>query len=324
MARIICDSLQEHLNSTVYKFVRGKLPEYIAAYFHDSSDRADDNGFLLFVPHTGVFVFEENKAATYEDFRQQCDAAVQRVNNQIESVRNLLKEKFNLSPIIYGMVCFSNLTATDVNSSDFSRDYHRDYVFKDDLVSAGRFLGKLTLHRLNASDVNGDSDSGRGSTYKYEDLRDKDVHDLYYCWDNGLIDASRPDHPPLVFLSYNRNNNEISRETQAVLEQQNIFVWRAPKDIPLQADYREEEVKAIRNCDLFLVLLSHPAQRSEEVKFEIDKAIEFKKRLFPVWVEDLSDAEVDIYIKETFKNTTYRLMTRIDKTIIEEIVREVR
>lgn len=55
---------------------------------------------------------------------------------------------------------------------------------------------------------------------------------------------------------------------------------KAPDMIPVGSNYAREIPRAIRECDLFLLILSKESQESVWVEKEVDSAICYKKILF--------------------------------------------
>ena len=122
-------------------------------------------------------------------------------------------------------------------------------------------------------------------------------------------------------MSYNKNNAIAAAEIKEALEYRGIFVWRAPEDVSIGEYYLPEEMDAIEKCDAFLILLSSSSQISKEVRKEFDKAKELGKKILPVWVEKCEQEE---YYKSALSKYQYRLMTKPDSQIINEIVQAVK
>ena len=239
------------------------------------------------------------------------------MQRQENALRSYLKKKFNIAPLIYGFECFPYITMKGLESANYPDDFDpRKVIMSDNLRSGLHFL-----HKLIGITILEQQQKGLAA---FEDLSDKDAHDIVYFWKTDLLDIPRPERPPLAFLSYNRNNNEISKEIQTALEDRGIFVWRAPRDVPLGEYYLTNEMKAIEECDVFLLLLSIPAQKSEEVKKEFEKALEIKKPILPIWVEDVPENEITDYYRENLIEYQYRVMPKIDIRVINEIVATVK
>ena len=320
----------------IYRFVMNELPDYICASFSPSVESKKTGlkfkcDMILFIPHMGVYVLDVSSAIgfqmqdgefqyRYADGIMRNRSAYSRQNKlltQRNMVRDYLKEMFNIAPLVYELECFPMLCMRGIDPSQLPVFFDPEHVLTaDDLKDGMTFLRKVISCSINErSQVEKDY---------YEDLSDKDAHDLFYFWETGVLGAKRPDRPPFVFLSYNRNNAEISKDIQMVLEDRGVYVWRAPKDVSLGEYYLTEEMQAIEECDAFLILLSNPAQNSEEVKKEFVKAMEIKKPILPIWVESVADKDINRFYREHLTEYQYRVMPKLDEEIIEEIVAQVK
>ncbi len=103
------------------------------------------------------------------------------------------------------------------------------------------------------------------------------------------------DHPE-VFISYHtQSSSEAVRQISAALEGAGISCWYAPRNV--QGDYASSIVRAINGCRVFLLILNEFADRSEDVRNEINMAFERVRRhedisILPFRTDDkaLSDA----------------------------------
>lgn len=338
MARLIGvrpDAKEGYALQFMYQFVMEKLPDYVCASFLPCIPMKDGRIFecdmILLIPHMGVYILEIRNAVGFgyadgnycyidKNGRQRVYSSSHRsniLNRQRVLIREYLKEKFNLAPLVYELECFPGMELKRMDPKVFPPDFDfRHVISYEDLTSGLTFFHKLIGCSIYMQE--------RFGLDYYEDLTDKDAHDVFYFWDTGVLGAKRPDRPPFVFLSYNRNNAEISKDVQTVLEDRGIYVWRAPKDVPLGQHYLPEEMMAIEDCDAFLILLSRPAQNSEEVKKEFVKALEIGKPILPIWVEDVPESEMNPYYKENLTKYQYRIMPKVNEEIIEEIVASVK
>lgn len=323
----------------MYDFVMNKLPDYICASFCQNfaspvSKRTYECDIILYIPHMGVFILDVSSAtslsfsAGIEHRGYQNGTVVESRNFGIDKLRakrfelgSYLKEKFNLSPLIYEFECYPALHTYDINWKEVPVSFDpRHVITADDLEDGLTFLRKV----IDCSIYMRSHMRPQVKKDIFEDLSDKDAHDLFYFWDTGVFGAKRPERPPFVFLSYNQNNAEISKDIQTALEDRGVYVWRAPKDVPLGGYYLSEEMQAIEDCDAFLILLSYPAQASEEVKKEFVKAREIQKPILPVWVENVPDSDINAFYKENLKTYQFRVMKKLEEEIIEEIVAQVK
>lgn len=95
----------------------------------------------------------------------------------------------------------------------------------------------------------------------------------------------------LVFISYSSKEYDIASNLRNVLESNEFQCWMAPSSIPAGSDYAGEIPRAIRACDVFVLVLSSASQESAWVPKEIDIAITSRKPIIPIHIDqsDLSD-----------------------------------
>lgn len=89
-----------------------------------------------------------------------------------------------------------------------------------------------------------------------------------------------------VFISYGSKDAESVERICRVLEGNGIKCWIAPRDIPAGSNYAREIPAAIRGCKIFLLILSEEAQTSIWVTREVDQALNARKIVIPVMLED--------------------------------------
>ena len=97
-----------------------------------------------------------------------------------------------------------------------------------------------------------------------------------------------------VFISYSSKNQEAADSIHRILEKNGIQSWMAPGDIPVGEEYPEVIDGAIENCACLLLLLTNNAQNSNWVPKEVERAISYGKRVFPLKLEDVE-------LNKTFK-----------------------
>ena len=102
-----------------------------------------------------------------------------------------------------------------------------------------------------------------------------------------------------VFISYSSKDIELADKVKILLNKNGIETWMATCDIPAGSKYAELLIRAIRNCGCLLLLLTHDSQNSVWVAKEVERAINYKKTIIPVQIEDvvLND-EFEMYISE--------------------------
>ena len=89
-----------------------------------------------------------------------------------------------------------------------------------------------------------------------------------------------------VFVSHNSKDRVIVDRLLDFLKQNHISYWIAPEHIEAGSNYAREIPKAIRECGLFLLLISEKSQHSIWVEKELDSAICNKKIVLPVIIDN--------------------------------------
>lgn len=89
-----------------------------------------------------------------------------------------------------------------------------------------------------------------------------------------------------VFLCYSRNDLKIAEQIVESLEDSNIGVWFDLKDIPAGGDWDKEVNKALFNCKILVVIISNSSIDSEEVLNEISVALDDKKEIVPIKIDN--------------------------------------
>ena len=88
-----------------------------------------------------------------------------------------------------------------------------------------------------------------------------------------------------TFLSYSRVNTDFAKKLAKELKAEGFDVWFDQLDIPAGSRWDREVEKALRDCDIFMVIMTLASIDSENVLDEIGYAIDAGKRLLPVLLE---------------------------------------
>lgn len=127
-----------------------------------------------------------------------------------------------------------------------------------------------------------------------------------------------------VFISYNNHDSEIAEQVRDYLENDGIQCWMAPRDIPAGSFYTREIVKAIKNCKVFLLVLSVNSQKSKYVIRELDMAFEQNCKIIPFLIDDTEiDDEFILLIKGTQQINAQKNIKESVKKLSENIVNEI-
>jgi hypothetical protein len=94
------------------------------------------------------------------------------------------------------------------------------------------------------------------------------------------------EHQRRAFISYSRINKDFATKFAKGLRAAGFSVWFDLLDIPPGSRWDDEVEKALRECSVFLVILTPASIASENVKDEIGYAIDHGKHILPVLLQD--------------------------------------
>ncbi len=89
-----------------------------------------------------------------------------------------------------------------------------------------------------------------------------------------------------VFISYSSCDELFVKRIIEMIEKAGLSYWKAPEMIPAGSNYAREIPKAIQKCDVFLLVVSKGSQESIWVEKEVDSAINYRKTIVPVRIDD--------------------------------------
>ncbi len=89
-----------------------------------------------------------------------------------------------------------------------------------------------------------------------------------------------------VFISYSSKDSEYALGIVSILKELGISYWKAPEMISAGANYAKEIPRAIRESDGFIILISKHSQNSIWVEKELDNAINLRKRIIPIQIDN--------------------------------------
>jgi len=90
----------------------------------------------------------------------------------------------------------------------------------------------------------------------------------------------------LTFISYSRQDKDFALEFAREMRSAGYSVWLDQLDIPTGARWDDEVERALRECEIFLIILTTASVTSDNVKDEIGYAIDHGKRIMPVLLEN--------------------------------------
>lgn len=100
-----------------------------------------------------------------------------------------------------------------------------------------------------------------------------------------------------VFISYSRKDTDWADRIKATLESNGILCWMDREGINAGEKYTSKIIDAIKQCDIFLLVLSENAEASEWVPKELGKAIQYHKYIIPVKISHFEIREFELQLE---------------------------
>ncbi len=123
-----------------------------------------------------------------------------------------------------------------------------------------------------------------------------------------------------VFISYSSIDLAHAETVRNVLEKNELSCWMAPRDIPGGSNYTKEIPIAIRNCKVFVLILSKNAQNSHWVLKELDSAVNSGKVILPFMLEDcILNDEFNFLLTGAQRYSAYQKKAEAMETLISRI-----
>lgn len=98
-----------------------------------------------------------------------------------------------------------------------------------------------------------------------------------------------------AFISHSSKDKELACSMVHTLELSGIKCWVAPRDINPGISYPSQIVNAIRNCQVFVLLVSERSIASEHVSSELERAFDYKKKLIPFMIDKVQFSDEQLY-----------------------------
>lgn len=100
-----------------------------------------------------------------------------------------------------------------------------------------------------------------------------------------------------AFISYSTKNQVSADAMYMLLKKNELSAWMAPGDIPAGYKYADVINKAIKDCSCVVLLLSNASLNSVWVPKEVERAVNYRKPIIPVQLEDvILNDEFEMYI----------------------------
>src|SRR6516164_4896172 len=94
-----------------------------------------------------------------------------------------------------------------------------------------------------------------------------------------------------VFISHSTEDKPAADAVCAILEKKGVRCWIAPRDIMPGADWGESIVNAIRTSRVLLLLFSTNANKSRQIKREVEIAADGNVTIVPLRIENALPTE---------------------------------
>src|SRR3982750_1461285 len=94
-----------------------------------------------------------------------------------------------------------------------------------------------------------------------------------------------------VFVSYSTEDKTTADAICAILENHGVRCWIAPRDIMPGADWGESIVKGIRASRVLLLVFSTNANKSKQIKREVEVAADGGVTIVPLRIENILPSE---------------------------------
>jgi hypothetical protein len=98
-----------------------------------------------------------------------------------------------------------------------------------------------------------------------------------------------------VFISYSTKDKTIADAVCAKLEENNIRVWIAPRDVAAGANFAGSIVEAIETCKIFVLIWSSDANVSKHILNEINQAFDQGIIIIPFRIQDVQPSSAMRY-----------------------------
>ena len=102
-----------------------------------------------------------------------------------------------------------------------------------------------------------------------------------------------------VFISYSSKDKSTADAVCAKLEQQGVRCWIAPRDIRPGQEWGEAIIDGIEGSRSFLLIFSSHANESQQIKREVERAVNRDLMIVPFRIEDVAPAKTLEYFIST-------------------------
>ena len=124
-----------------------------------------------------------------------------------------------------------------------------------------------------------------------------------------------------VFISYKSDEFDTAFWIYNSFKENGVSAWMAPMDIPGGSSYALEITNAIKNCQVFVLVLSNASQQSKWIPKEIDSAINAQKLILPFMIEK---CELNAEFSFLLSNIQFKEAYADREKALSELISEIR
>jgi hypothetical protein len=126
-----------------------------------------------------------------------------------------------------------------------------------------------------------------------------------------------------TFISYSRVNKDFALKLARELKSEGFPIWLDQLDIPAGARWDDEIENALRECGIFMAILTPASIASENAKDEIGYAIDHGKRILPILLEE---CEIPLRVRRfqyvDFTKMNFSEGVRYAKELLGRLIKE--
>ena len=127
-----------------------------------------------------------------------------------------------------------------------------------------------------------------------------------------------------AFISYSSKDYIEVNNLRTILESNSISCWMAPQSMPGGASYAQEIPLAIKNCLVFLLMISRQSLSSQWVPKELSIALGQRKTVLPLMLENCALTEIfHFFLTDVQRYNAYESKSEILRLLINRI-RQIR
>jgi hypothetical protein len=101
-----------------------------------------------------------------------------------------------------------------------------------------------------------------------------------------------------IFISHSNKDNTFVNRLIESLEENSIFTSTDEKALSVGDNLANKLERIMTNCDYIIFVISKNFTESEWVRREIDMAVELKKRILPIVIDDLNEKEIPHFLRD--------------------------